>query len=55
MHGKNDAPQFILLAYDPLSSLAYPMITHGSPVASNMPISKQECEIFKLALETHIV
>ena len=28
----------ILLAHDPLSSLAYPMITHWPPVASNLPI-----------------
>ena len=28
----------VLLAHDPLSSLAYPMITHASLVASNLPI-----------------
>ena len=28
----------ILLAHDPLSPLAYPMITHIPPIASNLPI-----------------
>ena len=41
MHGQmhpNLGLATILLAHDSLSSLAYPMITHTSLVAGNLPI-----------------
>ena len=41
MHGRmhpNSGLVTVLLAHDPLSSLAYPMITHNPVVASNLPI-----------------
>ena len=41
MHGRmhpNQGLVTVLLVHDPLSSLAYPMITHTPLVASNLPI-----------------
>ena len=41
MHGRmhhNHCQITNLLAHDPLSSLAYPMMTHTLPLASNYPI-----------------
>ena len=43
MHGRMHPIITILLAHDPLSSLAYPMITHGPPVAGNLPTKNLYC------------
>ena len=37
MHTYSNAPQFILLAHDPLSSSAYPMMTYTPLVTGNLP------------------
>ena len=59
-HGTHTTHITILLAHDPLSSLAYPMITHGPPVACNLPIKtlvakQQPTNVYNIHHTSHTV